>query len=159
MKFNQLILDFDGVFTDGCFYYSSSGKYLKKFGPDDSDAIKYVKNYIDISIVTADKNGFKISSKRLNDLSLKLELVKSNRLNWIKEKFNLNQCIYIADSFTDYYIFKEVGYCICFNNSDEELKKLADYVTKKNSGQRGLSEAIDHILKKFFNDTIYNFIK
>ena len=131
MKFNQLILDFDGVFTDGCFYYSSSGKYLKKFGPDDSDAIKYVKNYIDISIVTADKNGFKISSKRLNDLSLKLELVKSNRLNWIKEKFNLNQCIYIADSFTDYYIFKEVGYCICFNNSDEELKKLADYVTKK----------------------------
>ena len=46
MKPKVFILDVDGVLTDGGFYYSSEGKVLKKFGPDDNDALKLLEPYI-----------------------------------------------------------------------------------------------------------------
>ena len=159
MNLKYLILDFDGVFTDGGFYYSKEGKQLKKFGPDDSDALNFIRKFLKVSIITADENGFDISNKRINDIGLELNLVKTQRLDWINKKYNITQVIYVADSFTDYHIFKEVAYSICFNNSDEELKKIADFVTQKDSGKRGLAQAIDHILNKFFNNSIYNYTK
>ena len=41
--FKILITDVDGILTDGKMYYSSKGKILKKFGPHDSDGIKFFK--------------------------------------------------------------------------------------------------------------------
>ena len=47
LKRNQIrnpenfILDLDGVLTDGKFYYSQDGKFLKAFGADDHDCLNF----------------------------------------------------------------------------------------------------------------------
>ena len=45
---------------------------------------------------------------------------------------------------------KEVGYSISPANADDNCKKCANFITKRNGGDRAVSEACMHILKKFF---------
>ena len=42
------ILDVDGVMTTGSFLYSSEGKIIKSFGPDDNDALSLLSKFIEI---------------------------------------------------------------------------------------------------------------
>ena len=54
------VLDVDGVMTDGKFYYSTEGKILKAFGPDDHDAL-ILNKYIHIEFITSDRlEGYKL---------------------------------------------------------------------------------------------------
>jgi len=145
------ILDVDGVLTDGGFYYTEEGKVLKKFGADDNDALSLLRPYMDIIFVTGDKRGFKISEKRIHDMHFELQLVSTiKRIEWIKEKFNPEDVIYMGDGIFDHYVMKEVGYAIATADADEHAKKYADYVTKRCGGRRAVSEACLHILEKFF---------
>ena len=66
-KFKNLVIDVDGVMTDGKFYYTEKGKIMKKFGPDDNDALKIIEDYINVQFVTGDKKGYKISKKRISN--------------------------------------------------------------------------------------------
>ena len=90
IKPKVFILDVDGVLTDGGFYYSQEGKVLKKFGPDDNDALKMLLPYMEIRFISSDKRGFKISEKRVKDMGFPIDLVSTkDRLNWIKEKYKM----------------------------------------------------------------------
>jgi 3-deoxy-D-manno-octulosonate 8-phosphate phosphatase (KDO 8-P phosphatase) len=145
------IIDVDGVMTDGKFYYSEKGKVLKCFGPDDNDALKLLNSRIAIQFVTGDKKGFKITKKRITDMRFKVKLVSTiKRLEWVKENFNLSEVIYMGDGIFDHYTMKEVGYSISPANADDNCKKYANFITKRNGGDRAVSEACLHILKKFF---------
>lgn len=146
------IMDVDGVLTDGTFYYSENGKVMKKFGADDNDALSLLKPYIDIIFVTGDKRGFKISEKRIvDDMHMELHLVSTiKRIDWIKEKYNPADVIYMGDGIFDHYVMKEVGYSIATNNADINAKKYADYITERNGADRAVAEACLHILAKFF---------
>tara|TARA_Y200000002_G_scaffold193235_1_gene159571 strand:+ start:5433 stop:5891 length:459 start_codon:yes stop_codon:yes gene_type:complete len=146
-----LILDVDGVMTTGQFLYDSSGKTHKIFGPDDSDGLKMIKDLINIHFVSADKRGFEISKKRINeDMGYKIDLVSSNeRVEWIESNYSLKDSIYMGDGFFDDSIMKQVGYSIAPANSDENAKKEADYITKRSGGDRAVAEACLHIYHKF----------
>lgn len=145
------ILDVDGVMTDGCFYYSENGKILKKFGADDSDALKFLSKYIKIEFITSDKRGFKITKKRIQDIGFKVTLIKQKkRIEWIKKKYLLKKVVFMADSFLDSLGLKLAGYSIAPKNADNFCKKNANYVTKRAGGDRAVSEACFHLLKKFF---------
>tara|TARA_B100001173_G_C15845137_1_gene486350 strand:- start:45 stop:563 length:519 start_codon:yes stop_codon:yes gene_type:complete len=158
MKPVVLILDVDGVLTDGKFYYTVDGKYLKAFGPDDSDALGILDKLIEIRFVTGDKKGFEISKKRIvDDMGYKLDLVSTiNRLEWMKKKYNLDEIIFIGDGIFDYIALKEVGYSIVTSNGDSNSKKYADFITKRSGGDRAVAEAVIHILEKFFDGFDYN---
>ena len=147
------ILDVDGVMTNGNFYYSNEGKVLKSFGPDDSDALSILKNYISIEFVTGDKKGFDISKKRISDhMGYELSLVSTiQRKDWIERKYPLDEVIYMGDGIFDFLVMKEVGYSIAPSNADKNAIEVADYVTERTGGQRAVSEACLHILGKFFN--------
>lgn len=146
-----LILDVDGVMTDGKFYYSEKGKVLKCFGPDDNDALKLLKPYLDIEFVSGDTKGFKITKKRISDMKFRVTLVSTiKRLEWIKNRFNLNDVIYMGDGIFDHYIMKKVKYSIAPANADKNCKKYANFITRRHGGDRAVSEACLHILKKFF---------
>ena len=58
MAFKVFVLDTDGVITTGQFYYTSEGKWMKVFGPDDNDALGLLRPHIDVRFVTGDKKGF-----------------------------------------------------------------------------------------------------
>ena len=150
--FKHLIIDVDGVMTTGHFIYGSKGKLYKIFGPDDNDALSLLKKYIKIEFITGDKKGFAISKKRIvDDMSFKLNLVSTTgRVQWINERYNLNEVIYMGDGIFDHYVMKRVSYSIATNDSDTNAKKYANFVTKRNGGDRAVAEACMHIMKKFF---------
>src|SRR5210317_537942 len=102
----KLIIDVDGVITDGSSYYSADGKVLKKFGPHDKDGLKILKPLIKTIFITADKNGFKISQKRIKDWGFCLYLVsEENREDFICKQNNSKQIIFIADGYHDAKLF------------------------------------------------------
>ena len=146
------LLDVDGVMTTGQFFYSEEGKLLKTFGPDDHDALSLLKPYLDIRFITGDKKGFKISQKRIvEDMKFKLDLVSTvKRIDWIREKYNCKDVIYMGDGIFDHYVMREVAYSIAPSNGDFFTKKTANYVTKRSGGDRSVAEACLHILDKFF---------
>lgn len=146
------LLDVDGVMTNGQFIYDSKGKKFKVFGPDDHDGLSLLKKYIKIEFVTGDKNGFSISKKRIvDDMQFNLHLVSTiKRLEWIKKKYHLKDVIYMGDGIFDHYVMRKVLYSIAPHDADLNAKKYANFVTKRNGGNRAVAEASLHILKKFF---------
>ena len=146
------LLDVDGVMTNGQFIYNSKGKKFKIFGPDDHDGLSLLKRYIKIEFVTGDKNGFGISKKRIvEDMNFNLHLVSTiKRQDWIKKRFNFSDVIYMGDGIFDWIFMKKFFFSISCVDSNPLTKKYSSYVTKAQSGNRAVSEASLHILKKFF---------
>ena len=147
------ILDVDGVMTTGHFLYTENGKVMKIFGPDDNDGLSLLKKYIEIRFVTGDRKGFAISRKRIvDDMKFPLDLVSTiKRLDWIKERYPLENTIYMGDGIFDHYVMKEVGYSIAPANADITAQNQANYVTQRKGADRAVAEAALHILEKFFH--------
>ncbi len=146
------LLDVDGVMTDGRFLYTSDGKVMKVFGSDDHDVLSMLKPHIYIHFVTGDHRGFGITKARIvEDMKMPLDLVSTiKRIDWIKERWNPKEVIYMGDGIFDHYVFREVGYGIAPCNASEISKKFASYITKRDGGDRAVAEAGLHILEKFF---------
>jgi len=152
MKPRVFIIDVDGVMTTGQFFYSESGKQMKVFGPDDNDGLGLLNPHIEIRFITGDRKGFPISNKRIKeDMNFNLDLVSTiKRIDWIKERYNPEEVIYMGDGIFDHYVMKEVGYSISPANSDKIAKEYADFVTDRSGGDRAVAEACLHIMEKFF---------
>jgi 3-deoxy-D-manno-octulosonate 8-phosphate phosphatase (KDO 8-P phosphatase) len=150
------IFDVDGVLTSGHFFYTSEGKVMKIFGPDDNDGLSLLGNNLEIRFVTGDKKGFEISRKRIvEDMGYPLDVVSTiRRIEWIKEKYPLDKVIYMGDGIFDHYVMRQVGYAIAPANADKLAKVHANYVTERSGGDRAVAEACLHILERFF--TAYN---
>lgn len=147
----NLILDADGVFTDGKFYYTTEGKVMKQYGPDDADAISLIRDTMHIHVISGDKRGFAITKKRMDDMKLPIDQVSTfERLDWIQERFNLEETIYMGDGIYDAIVFKGVAYSIAPANAFPTTKKHANYITKAKGGEGAVAEAILHIFEKFF---------
>lgn len=147
-----LVLDCDGVLTDGKYMYTSEGKVMKRFGPDDNDALSILSSYLKIHAVSGDKRGFEITKKRVgDDMKLPLALVSTiRRVDWIRERFDLERTIYMGDGLFDALVFGEVGYAIAPADASEIARTQADYVTRRVGGDRAVAEAVVHIIEKFF---------
>lgn len=152
MKPTLFLLDVDGVMTTGQFIYSEVGKLMKIFGPDDNDALRLLSPFIQIRFISADSKGFAISHKRIKeDMNFELDLVSTTkRIQWIKERYDPDNVIYMGDGIFDHYVMKEVGYSIAPSNADKTAKAYASYVTERSGGDRAVAEACLHIMQKFF---------
>lgn len=147
-----LILDVDGVLTNGQFIYTSEGKSSKIFGPDDHDALSLLSEFIEIRFITGDKKGFPISQKRIvEDMKFPLDIVSTvHRIDWIRERYPVDKVIYMGDGIFDHYVMRNVGYSIAPANADMLCKKHANYVTERSGGDRAVAEACLHIMEKFY---------
>ena len=152
MTYKVFILDTDGVITTGQFFYTAEGKAMKVFGPDDNDALSLLKPYLETRFITGDKTGYPISKKRISDdMKFQLDLVSTiHRVEWIKERYNLAEVIYMGDGIFDHYVMQRVGYSIAPANADKLTASQANYVTKRSGGDRAVAEACLHILEEFF---------
>lgn len=146
------ILDVDGVLTNGQFFYTADGKVMKAFGPDDNDGLSLLKQHLEIRFVTGDKKGFPISKKRIvDDMKFSLDIVSTiRRIDWIAERYALEEVIYMGDGIFDHYVMAKVGYSIAPANADPNAKAHAEHVTVRAGGDRAVAEAALHILEKFF---------
>jgi 3-deoxy-D-manno-octulosonate 8-phosphate phosphatase (KDO 8-P phosphatase) len=151
-KPKTFVFDVDGVFTTGPFLYTVDGKFAKIFGPHDNDGIKLIRDKIDVQAISADKRGFEITKKRIqDDMKIPLFFVhESERLDWFKNSFkNLKEVIYMGDGMHDADIFEIVGYGIAPNNAFFVAKNKADFVTDARSGEGAVAEACLYVTEKF----------
>jgi 3-deoxy-D-manno-octulosonate 8-phosphate phosphatase (KDO 8-P phosphatase) len=145
--FEKLVLDIDGVLTDGKLIYSSQGKIYKVFGPHDKDGIKLIKPYIkDIQFISADKIGLPITYARIvkdwgfSESSLIL-VTEENRMSWFKSNCKLEKTAFIGDGINDAPILKIVKAGIAPANARIEAKNAAKYVTPSNAGEGAVLDA------------------
>ncbi len=150
----NFILDVDGVFTDGKFYYTVDGKVMKKFGPEDNDALTLLKDRLHLHAISGDKNGYAITKRRIaDDMHLPLDQVSTfERIEWIRERFDPEETVYMGDGIFDPLVFKHVAYSIAPANAFYTTKEQADFVTNARGGEGAVAEACLHILEKFFNE-------
>lgn len=143
MSFDVFVLDVDGVMTDGTFFYSEEGKLLKRFGPEDSDALKLLQPFLEIRFVTADSRGLGISKARITrDLGFPLDLVSSSeRLLWMSNLAPLDKVAYMGDSFLDWPALASVGLSIVPSNGSEWARSVATFVTPSSGGAGAVAEA------------------
>ena len=148
----NFIIDVDGVLTDGTFYYTKEGKVMKRFGPEDNDALSLLNGKLSVHAITGDKRGFEITKKRVaEDMKLPLDLVSTfKRVEWLKERFNLGETIFMGDGIYDALVFRRVGYSIAPANAFFTAKEIANFVTHARGGEGAVAEACVHILDKFF---------
>ena len=153
-KFKNFIIDVDGVFTDGKFYYTAEGKVAKIFGDADNDGLSLIKDKLHIEMVTGDKRGFAISKKRISDdMGYPISLVSTfQRIDWIKERFDPLETIYMGDGIYDPIVFSNVGYSIAPQNAFYNTKQFASHVTKSRGGEGAVAEAVIHIIEKIFEE-------
>jgi len=146
------IVDVDGVMTDGTFWYSESGKVLKRFGPDDADALALLRAHMTIEFVSADYRGFPITRRRIvDDMGYELfEVASATRLQWIADRHGVDSCVYMGDGIFDPPILRGVAYGIAPADADPEARAAADYVTSREGGRRAVAEACVHLLRRYF---------
>jgi 3-deoxy-D-manno-octulosonate 8-phosphate phosphatase (KDO 8-P phosphatase) len=153
-NFKNFILDVDGVFTDGKFYYTAEGKLAKIFGDADNDGLSLIRDRLHIEMVTGDKRGFPISKKRISDdMGYPISLVSTfQRIDWIRERFNPLETIYMGDGIYDPIVFSNVGYSIAPQNAFYNTKQFANHVTESRGGEGAVAEAVIHIIEKIFEE-------
>ena len=125
---------------------------MKSFGPDDNDGLSLLSPFIEIRFVTGDRKGFAISQRRIvDDMKYQLDLVSTvRRVEWIAERYSLEQVVYMGDGIFDHYVMKQVGYAIAPANADANARAQAHYVTQRSGGDRAVAEACLHLLERFF---------
>lgn len=151
MKLN-FILDVDGVMTTGQFLYSSRGKEYKVFGPHDADGLNMIKDKVNLVFISADKRGFPISKKRIEDMGFPIELItEKERYSYIKEKFGFKNTVYMGDGIFDAPIIKDCKFGIVPANARIEAKNAADFVTPSKSAEGAVCDACIEIKNRFLD--------
>lgn len=152
-KIKLLILDCDGVLTDGKIIYDENRVEMKNFNAKDGLGIKLLSfSDIKIAVITGRKSN--ILKQRCEDL--KISLLFQNVRNKLKcaeellEKLHLNwdEVAYMGDDWNDYPVMKKVGVKAVPNDAFEDFKKIADVITERNGGDGAVREFIIRILKE-----------
>jgi 3-deoxy-D-manno-octulosonate 8-phosphate phosphatase (KDO 8-P phosphatase) len=147
-----LILDIDGVMTDGRIIYSIYGDELKFFDVQDGFGITLLSRAgIKSVIITAKRSG--IVKLRARDMKVaKAYQGYSDKLaafNKILKRFKVYpaEICFIGDDLIDLPVLKRVGLAVAVPNAVEEVKTSAHYVTSKMGGRGAVREICDLILK------------
>jgi 3-deoxy-D-manno-octulosonate 8-phosphate phosphatase (KDO 8-P phosphatase) len=135
------IFDVDGVLTDGKFTYTENGKYSKVFGSHDADALKLLSKFSQIHFITADKRGFDLTKRRIQDMGFSLSLVEpSGRVDLVQELQVENNVVFVADSFTDCRAL--IAANLSFSPADAHVlaRKVSSYVLESKGGSGAVAE-------------------
>ena len=146
-----LLMDCDGVLTDGRLYYSNNGEELKAFHVHDGQGIVnwHKAGYVS-GIITG--RGSEILSKRASELGIRY--LHQNSANKIKdfekiiekENISASEVAYIGDDISDLELLKIVGVSVGVKNCVEEVKRNVLVRTNKHGGFGAVRELVDLIL-------------
>lgn len=146
-----LLMDCDGVLTDGRLYYSSSGEEMKAFHVRDGHGIVEWHRAGKRSGIISGRHS-KAVERRARELGIEFVHLgvadKAAALKAILRSAGLDaaEVAYIGDDTQDIEIMRSVGYSIAVGDAADEVRKMADLVTIAFGGHGAVREAIDHLL-------------
>lgn len=146
-----LILDVDGVLSDGRIVLGNDGNELKFFDVKDGLGILLLQKFgIKVAIITGKSSN--LVQERFENLGIvdiyqgqKNKLVAFANL---KEKYSLSDCevAYMGDDLPDLPIIKKVGFSASPKDAVFEIKNTVDYICENLGGRGAVRELCDIIL-------------
>ncbi len=145
-----LLLDVDGVMTDGGIYYSERGDELKKFNIQDGYGIVQLqKSGVKVGILTG--RSSQLVARRAQELGIvdvyqnrenKVEAYEEIKL---KLKLGDGEVAYIGDDEPDIPVLKKVAFAACPSNAAPVVRREVDFVCKNRGGEGAVREVVDLI--------------
>jgi 3-deoxy-D-manno-octulosonate 8-phosphate phosphatase (KDO 8-P phosphatase) len=151
-KIKLLLLDVDGVLTDGRIIYDSRGRDSKFFDVHDGLGV-YVLHKSGIRTVLITAKSSKAISPRAKDMRVAEVFAdifpKTAVLSKILKKYHvsLDELCFIGDDLVDLSLMRKVGLPIAVANASAEIKEAAVYITNRQGGRGAVREVAELILK------------
>ena len=150
-KVKLVLLDVDGVLTDGRLYYGNAGEELKAFDIQDGLGIKLLQNAgIKVGIITGRSSV--LVERRAKELGIDHLIQgredKLTALNELLEKitFEFEEIAFVGDDLPDLAIIRRVGLGITPANGNHLIASQALWQTKKSGGNGAVREVAELIL-------------
>ena len=151
-RIRLLILDVDGVLTDGGLQFDNRGEEYKTFNSLDGHGIRMLlDSAIEVAIITGRQS--EIVGHRMNDLGVK-HIYQGCRdklaaFEGLLQEIDLEpaQVAYVGDDLPDLPIMQRVGFAIAVNNAHTFVKQNCDWVTTLSGGRGAVREVTDFILQ------------
>jgi 3-deoxy-D-manno-octulosonate 8-phosphate phosphatase (KDO 8-P phosphatase) len=150
-RIKMLLLDVDGVMTDGGLYYSGEGIELKRFHAHDGYGIVRAHEHgIRIAIISGRSSPIVEARARvlkIDDVYLDaMDKVSPFRELQKKYGFAEEQTAFIGDDLFDLPLLEIVGFSAAPANAMAGVKRRVDYVTRMAGGNGAVREVVDLIL-------------
>jgi 3-deoxy-D-manno-octulosonate 8-phosphate phosphatase (KDO 8-P phosphatase) len=153
LDITALILDVDGVLTDGRLYYGPSGESHKVFHVHDGSALKAWRSRgghvallsgrdSPMVAVRAAELGIVEVRQGIDD---KLPVFEDILSSW---GVRAAACAYVGDDMADLGPMMACGYPIAVSNAISQVREVAAFVTSLAGGYGAVREAIDHLLQR-----------
>ena len=150
-KIKLLLLDVDGVLTDGRIILDNQGNELKAFHVRDGHGIKLAqRGGITVGIIT----GRKAEVVQVRARELGIEEVHQGAVDKLtvyesllaKYRLRDDEVAFVGDDIVDAGIFRRVGLAVRVADSDPSVRPFADMVTKADGGRGAVREVINFLL-------------
>lgn len=151
-RIRLLLLDVDGVLTDGRIIYDSAGRDMKLFDVHDGLGV-YLLKKAGIPTIMITAKGSKAIKPRARDMQVEAVFEnispKSSVLDGILKKYRVSQdqVCFMGDDLVDLCLMKRVGFAVAVFNACPEIKRASHYVTLRQGGRGAVREVAELILK------------
>lgn len=147
-----LLLDVDGVLTDGSLYFSNSGNESKRFNSLDGHGLVMLqKAGIPVGIITG--RSSLLLERRATELGIELLFQgcrdKSKTLDEVLASLDLEpaQCAYVGDDLPDLPVLLRVGLGFAVANAHADVRSRVHAITSAEGGKGAIREICDYLLK------------
>ncbi len=151
-KIRFLLLDVDGVLTDGRIGLLPDGGEIKYFSIYDGLAIRLAQQAgIEVGFISG--RSSRVVDRRAQELGVKIVLQgsedKIEDFGKVLQQRDLkaDQVAYIGDDLPDIPLLQQVGFAAAPENAAEPVKFRVHYVTRTRGGEGAVREVIDLLLK------------
>lgn len=151
-KVRLLILDVDGVMTDGRIVMNDLGQEAKFFDVKDGHGLKVLMRYdVDVVLLTGRKSA--VVEHRARDLGIReVHQLVWNKLAVYDEIITRRgltdmEVAFIGDDIVDIPVMRRVGLAVAVPDAVPEARRAAHMVTTREGGRGAVREVCDLILK------------
>lgn len=147
-----LVLDVDGVMTDGGLIIHADGSESKVFNILDGHGIRMWRR---AGMKVAFLSGRSSAPTVHRAVQLEVDYVLEDCFNKVESldkllaqtSLSLVNVAYVGDDLMDLPVIRRVGFGAAVANAVDEVRKCADYVTSRPGGSGAVREVIEYILK------------
>ena len=151
-RVRHLILDVDGVLTDGRLYFDNHGNELKTFHTLDGHGIKMLQQSgVAVAIITGRRSS--LVEKRAHDLGI-TRLIQGREDKYsaflelfANEPYDMENIAYMGDDYPDLQLMTRVGCPIAVPNAAPPVAERALFITERSGGLGAVREVCDRIMQ------------